>query len=75
MAQGMRLTLSGIAAGGAAAYLLSGAVQGMLFEVTPTDTTVFLAVTALLALAGALACYLPARRASRLDAVTALRAE
>jgi len=48
---------------------------GLLFEVTPTEPAVYAAVTAVLALAGLAACLVPARRASRVDPVTALRVE
>jgi ABC-type lipoprotein release transport system permease subunit len=47
----------------------------LLFEVEPTDLTVFAAVPVLLMTTGMLACYLPAKRASRLDPAVTLRAE
>jgi putative ABC transport system permease protein len=71
----MRLVLIGIAIGIAVAYVASGAIGQLLFEVGPTDLTIFAAVPVLLMTAGLLACYVPARRASRLDPAATLRAE
>ena len=59
----------------AAALLLSGSIASLLFEVTPRDLSVFAAVPAVLAAAAALASYLPARRATRVDPVIALRGD
>jgi putative ABC transport system permease protein len=73
--RGMRMVLMGIAIGIAVAYVASGAVVQLLFEVEPTDLTIFAAVPVLLVTAGMLACYLPARRVSRLDPAITLRAE
>jgi ABC-type lipoprotein release transport system permease subunit len=50
-------------------------VEAFLFEVQPREPLVFGAVAALLALVGLVACWLPARRAARVDPLTALRAE
>ena len=72
---GMRMILMGIAIGIALAYSLSAAIARLLFQVEPTDVTIFAVVPALLAAAGMLACYLPAKRAGKLDPVAALRAE
>ena len=50
-------------------------MQGLLFGVSPADPLTFVAVAAFLTTAGLLACWLPARRAARLDPVQALRHE
>jgi putative ABC transport system permease protein len=70
---GMKLALIGVAIGLAGAAGLSGLLSTMLFQVTPGDPISY-AVTAivLLAVAG-LACYVPARRATQVDPIVALR--
>jgi putative ABC transport system permease protein len=73
--QGMRLVALGLAAGVVAAAALSGSIAALLFDVAPRDLSVFAAVAAVLLTAGALASYLPARRATRVDPVIALRAD
>ena len=73
--KGLRLTSIGIAVGLVGAAVATRALQGMLFGVTPLDATTFLAVSGLLALAAMVASYLPARRATRVDALVALRSE
>jgi hypothetical protein len=73
--QGMRLAVWGCALGTAAALLGTRALRSMLFGISPTDPLTFVAVVALILAAAALASWLPARRASRLDPVSALRAE
>ncbi len=75
LGQGLRLVLIGLALGTGLASWLTGAIAPMLFDVSPRDLPVFLSVPALLLAAGLLACYMPARRALRVDPVTALRAE
>jgi putative ABC transport system permease protein len=54
---------------------LTHLLQGLLFEVGPTDPLTFVGVAAVLAAAAFLACYVPARRAARVDPMIALRAE
>ncbi|HET9227178.1 MAG TPA: ADOP family duplicated permease [Thermoanaerobaculia bacterium] len=71
--QGMTLVGLGVAAGLAGAFALSRAVSGLLYGVDPTDPLTFAAVPAVLALVSLLACYLPARRAARLDPTAALK--
>jgi putative ABC transport system permease protein len=73
--KGLMLTSIGIALGLAGAGVATRALQGMLFGVTPLDPATFFAVSVLFALAATLASYLPARRATKVDALVALRSE
>ena len=73
--KGMLLALIGIAGGLAASLVLTRVMQSMLFEVSASDPATFLGVAVLLALVALLACYLPARRATKVDPITALRYE
>jgi predicted permease len=73
--QGLLLVGIGAAAGIISALALARAVSGFLIGVSPDDPATFLGVTALLGTAALLACYLPARRATRLDPIAALRSE
>jgi ABC-type antimicrobial peptide transport system permease subunit len=73
--QGMALVASGAAIGLAAAALLTGSMSSLLFEVTPRDLVVFGSVAVMLSLAGAIASYIPAWRATRLDPLRALRTD
>ncbi|MGA2095972.1 MAG: ABC transporter permease [Candidatus Acidiferrum sp.] len=73
--QGMLLAGLGVAMGAAGAFVLTGLVKSLLFEVPPTDILTFSAVGAMLLSAAALASYLPARRASAIDPTEALRAD
>jgi ABC-type lipoprotein release transport system permease subunit len=73
--QGLRPVLAGLAIGMVVARLAATAIRGFLFGVGPLDPMALGGVAAILLLAGALACYLPARRASLLDPVMALRLE
>jgi ABC-type lipoprotein release transport system permease subunit len=59
----------------AAAYVLSKSMGALLFSVTPTDPLTFGAVTLFLTAVAILASYLPARRATNVDPITALRNE
>ena len=65
----------GVAAGIGAALALTRLLQSLLFETTPYDPIVYVAVTLLLLAVAALAAWLPARRAAKVDPVIALRAE
>ncbi len=73
--QGMRPVIVGIALGLAGAYALTRVMTTLLFDVRATDPAVFAGVATLLALVALLACYLPARRATKVDPVIALREE
>jgi putative ABC transport system permease protein len=73
--EGMVLALAGFALGIAGALAAGRVLQSQLHEVEPRDPAVFTGTAALLALATLLACYIPARRASRLDPMRALREE
>jgi len=75
VSQGMTLALAGAALGVAAAFLLTRSMGTLLFGVTPTDPFTFVVVPLGLALVALCASYLPARRATRVDPVTALRAD
>ena len=75
VAEGAKLALLGIIAGVAFALVLTRFMASLLFEVAPSDPTTFVGVALLLALAGLLACYIPARRAMRVDPLVALRYE
>jgi predicted permease len=71
--QGMALVTLGVVAGVAGALALTRAVAGVLYGVEPTDPLTFVAVPVVLALVSLIACYLPARRAARLDPTVALK--
>jgi predicted permease len=73
--KGMAITLIGVAAGLAVAFGLTRLMTTLLFGVTPTDATTFAAVAAFVVTVALLACYIPARRAAKVDPVIALRAE
>lgn len=73
--QGLMLTLIGIAAGIIGAVAAARAMTNMLYGVKTTDPLTFAAVASLLIIVALLACYLPARRAAKLDPMTALRHE
>jgi putative ABC transport system permease protein len=75
MGQGAKLALAGIAVGIAAALALTRLMRSLLFEVNPADPLTFAAIAALLVAVALAACYIPARRAMRVDPMTALRYE
>lgn len=73
--RGLALTGIGLVIGTAAATGLTRFLQTMLFEISPLDPATFVGVAAILGAVGLLACWLPARRAARVDPMVALRAE
>jgi putative ABC transport system permease protein len=73
--QGLVLTVIGLVLGLAAAFALTRLLSGLLFGVEAVDVTTFTSISLLLILVSLLACYLPARRAMRIDPLSALRYE
>jgi predicted lysophospholipase L1 biosynthesis ABC-type transport system permease subunit len=71
----LKLSAAGMAVGMLASWFLARTVRGLLFGIAPSDAATFLAVPVILFMVATVAGYLPARRASRLDPMDALRAE
>jgi putative ABC transport system permease protein len=73
--QGLRLVAIGVALGVVGAVAATQLLEGLLFSVSATEPAVYSALAALLLFIAAAACYVPARRAMRIDPITALRTE
>ncbi|HEU0368205.1 MAG TPA: FtsX-like permease family protein, partial [Candidatus Acidoferrum sp.] len=71
--QGLTTTLIGVAIGVAGSLATARTIQSLLFGVKPTDPLTFIAVAASLVAVAGLACYIPARRATKVDPMVALR--
>ena len=73
IANTLRLAVIGIAVGTVASFAISNLITSLLFGTPPTDRTTFLSMILLLLMVALFAGYLPARRASRIDPMIALR--
>jgi putative ABC transport system permease protein len=73
--EGMRIVMIGVAAGLLGAAIMTRLFRSMLFDVPTTDPITFLSVSAILAAVALFSCYIPARRATRVDPLVALRQE
>jgi len=73
LSHGLRLTIAGIVIGAVAALLLTRLMGNLLYKVSPRDPIAFGAALIVLIAVALVACFLPARRATRIDPVQALR--
>ena len=73
--QGMKMALIGLVLGLVGAFFVSRVLVGMLYGISPTDPLTFTGVSIVLLVVALLACLIPARRATRVDPIVALRAE
>jgi putative ABC transport system permease protein len=75
VSSGMRLAFAGLALGLAGSFAAARLLSGMLYGVKPSDPSTYAVVAGVLATVAFLGCYLPARRATRVDPIIALRQE
>lgn len=75
LAEGLKIIFCGLAAGTLASFAVARVLQSLLYEMSSRDPATFAMVACVLAAAGLLACWLPARRATRVDPLIALRSE
>ena len=73
LSRGLRLTIAGVVVGAATALLLTRLMGNLLYKVSPRDPIAFGAALIILIAVALVACFLPARRATRIDPVRALR--
>ena len=73
--RGILLASIGVTVGMGAAFALTRVVKSLLYAVSPTDFATFAVIALMLILAALLACYIPARRATKVDPLVALRYE
>src|SRR5262249_17907090 len=75
LGQGVKLTLLGVAIGLITSLGLTRLMKSLLFDVSATDPLTFVAIATLLGFVASLACWIPARRATKVDPLVALRCE
>jgi ABC-type lipoprotein release transport system permease subunit len=75
LGHGMKLAVLGVIIGLGVAFALTRVLEKLLFEVKPTDLTTFVVVSLVFIAVALLACYLPARRATKVDPIETLRYE
>ncbi len=75
LSRGLVLTVVGVACGLVASVLLTRSLRSLLFGVTPVDPVTYAVIASVLMAVALFACYVPARRATEIDPIEALRAE